>query len=342
MARIAVVGAGAWGTALAAHCARLEHEVVLWAFEREVAEEITSRHSNTPFLAGVALPETVRASHDVATVVGGAEVVILVPPSSHLRAVSASVAPHVARDAVVVVATKGIEERSLQLMSQVLAESMPGLDAERLAFLSGPTFAREVARGLPTDVVVASTGMVAARKVQELVHAVTMRVYTSADPIGVQVGGAIKNVLDVATGACDGLQFGSNARAALITRGLAEITRLGVALGADPLTFLGMAGVGDLVLTCTGDLSRNRQLGLRVAEGIDPAAYLASQRAVAEGFSTAAAGHGLAERLGVDMPITEQVYHVLHRGRPLLEAARALLERGHKEELHGIRERPGG
>ncbi len=311
----------------------------MWAFEPEVADEIATRHTNASFLPDITLPETSRASHDVAAVVAGAEAVILVPPSSHLRAVSTAVAPHVAGGAVVVVATKGIEEGSLQLMSQVLAETMPTLAAERLAFLSGPTFAREVARGLPTDIVVASAGMVAARTVQELVHAPALRVYSSADPIGVQVGGAIKNVLAIATGACDGLRFGTNARAALITRGLAEITRLGVALGADPLTFLGMAGVGDLVLTCTGDLSRNRTLGMRVAEGVDPATYLASQRAVAEGFSTAAAAYALSRTLGVEMPITEQVYHVLHRGRPLLEAARALLERGHKEELPGIRER---
>jgi len=341
MARFAIVGSGAWGTALAAHIARLEHEVVMWAFEREVAEEITQRHSNTPFLSGITLPDTIRASHDAAAVVAGAEVVILVPPSSHMRAVSTAIAAALPRDAVVVVATKGMEEVSLQLMSQVLAQTMPRLEPERVAFLSGPTFAREVALGLPTDVVVASSGMVAARKVQELVHSVSMRVYSSADPIGVQVGGAIKNVLAIATGACDGLAFGTNARAALITRGLAEITRLGVALGADPLTFLGMAGVGDLVLTCTGDLSRNRTLGMRVAEGVDPATYLASQRAVAEGFSTAAAAYELSRTLGVEMPITEQVYLVLHRGRPLLEAGRALLERSRKEELHGIRETGG-
>jgi len=340
MARFAIVGSGAWGTALAAHLARLEHEVVMWAFEREVADEIAQRHTNSPFLPGIALPDSIRASHDAAAVVAGAEVVILVPPSGHLRAVSAAVAGAVSRDAVVVVATKGIEEGSLQLMSQVLAQSMPGVEPERLAFLSGPTFAREVACGLPTDVVVASSGMVAARKVQMLVHSVSLRVYSSADPIGVQVGGAIKNVMAIATGACDGLDFGTNARAALITRGLAEITRLGVALGADPLTFLGMAGVGDLVLTCTGDLSRNRTLGMRIAEGVDPTTYLASQRAVAEGFSTSAAAYELSRTLGVEMPITEQVYLVLHRGRPLLEAGRALLERAHKEELHGIRE-PG-
>jgi glycerol-3-phosphate dehydrogenase (NAD(P)+) len=164
-----------------------------------------------------------------------------------------------------------------------------------------------------------------------------LRVYTSADPIGVQVGGAVKNVLAIATGACDALHFGTNARAALITRGLAEITRLGVALGADPLTFLGLAGVGDLVLTCTGDLSRNRTLGTRIAEGADAGAYLASQRSVAEGFSTSAATADLAHRLGVEMPITEQVYHVLHHGRSLLDAVRQLLERSSTDELVGIR-----
>jgi glycerol-3-phosphate dehydrogenase (NAD(P)+) len=337
MAHFAVVGSGAWGTALAAHLARLKHEVVMWSFEREVAQEITARHTNSTFLPGVALPDTIRASHDAADIVRGADVVILVPPSSHLRAVSKAVAGAMPHEAVVVVATKGIEENTLQLMSEVLGETMRDVAPERLAFLSGPTFAKEVASGLPTDVAVASAGMTAARKVQELVHSVAMRVYTSGDPIGVQVGGAVKNVMAVATGACDGFGMGNNARAALITRGLAEITRLGVALGANPLTFLGMAGVGDLVLTCSGDLSRNRQLGLQVAKGVDPAAYLKAQRAVAEGFSTSAAAYELSRKLGVEMPITEQVYHVLHRGRPLLEAARALVERGSKEELVGIR-----
>jgi len=337
MARFAVVGSGAWGTALAAYLARLEHEVVMWAFEPEVAGEIDGSHTNSTFLPGIALPDTIRASHEVAAVVDGAEVVILVPPSTHLRRVSGAVARAVPLDAVVVVATKGIEEGSLQLMSEVLAETMPGLEPERLAFLSGPTFAREVALGLPTDVAVASAGCVAANKVQALVHSIAMRVYTSDDPIGVQVGGAVKNVMAIATGACDGLGFGTNARAALITRGLAEIARLGMALGANALTFMGMAGVGDLVLTCTGDLSRNRQLGMRIAEGVDPAEYLARQRAVAEGFSTSHAAYELSRRLGVEMPITEQVYHVLHRGRPLLEGARALLERAYKHELHGIR-----
>ena len=332
MAKFAVVGAGAWGTALAAHAARLGHVVTLWALEPEVAEEITTRHTNSVYLPDLPLPENLRASPDVAAVVAGAEVVILVPPSSHLRSVAAKVAPALGAKTLVVVATKGIEEGSLKLMSQVLAETVPGL-GDRLVFLSGPSFAKEVARGLPTNVVVASEGITAARAIQPLLHAPQFRTYASADPVGVQVGGAIKNVLAVATGACDGLAFGDNARAAVITRGLAEMTRLGVALGANPLTFLGLSGVGDLVLTCAGDLSRNRTLGKQLAAGIDPKAYLASKRSVAEGFSTSAAAYALAQKLGVEMPITENVYEVLHRGRPLREAVKTLLERAFKDEL---------
>lgn len=335
MANFAVVGSGAWGTALAAHAARLGHVTTLWALEAEVAEEITSRHLNSIYLPEIPLPPTLRASSDVAAAVDGADVVILVPPSSHLRSVAAKVAPMLGAETLVVVATKGIEEGSLKLMSEVLSETAPEL-VERLIFLSGPSFAKEVARGLPTDVVVASEGMTAARTVQAMIHAPNFRTYASGDPIGVQVGGAIKNVLAVATGACDGLGFGDNARAAVITRGLAEMTRLGVALGANPLTFLGLSGVGDLVLTCAGDLSRNRTLGKQLAAGVDPKEYLASKRSVAEGFSTSAAAHALATKLGVEMPITENVYEVLHRGRPLKDAVKTLLERTHKDELAGI------
>jgi glycerol-3-phosphate dehydrogenase (NAD(P)+) len=222
-------------------------------------------------------------------------------------------------------------------MSQVAAESLPGVTSERLAVLSGPSFAREVAAGLQADVVVASEGAVAARAIQPHLHHPMLRVYTGADPIGVELGGAIKNVIAIATGACDGLGLGANARAALITRGLAEITRLGVALGADPLTFLGLAGVGDLVLTCTGDLSRNRTLGLKLAEGVDAASYVASQPTVAEGYATTAAAYRLARKVGVEMPVTEQLYHVLYEGRRLEDAVRLLVGRTFKDELHGIR-----
>jgi glycerol-3-phosphate dehydrogenase (NAD(P)+) len=310
----------------------------MWALEPEVVEEINSRQSNSIYLPDVEIPEGIRASSDPAEAVHGAEFVILVPPSKHLRAVSLQVADAIPRDTVVVIASKGIEERSLQLMSEVLAETMPAIDSKQLVFLSGPSFAREVATGMPTDVAAASEEMIAAREVQRVLHSPLFRVYTSADPIGVQVGGAVKNVMAVATGSCDGLGFGTNARASLITRGLAEITRLGLALGADPLTFLGLAGVGDLVLTCTGDLSRNRTLGLKVAEGLDPREYLANRRSVAEGFFTSAASRELSQKLGVDMPITEQVFQVLHKGRPLREAVLLLLTRESKDELTGIRD----
>jgi glycerol-3-phosphate dehydrogenase (NAD(P)+) len=336
MATFAVVGSGAWGTALSMHTARLGHRVRMWALEPEVAREITTAHTNSTYLSEVTLPETITASSETDAVVAGVDVVILVPPSQHLRAVSTSVARALGREAFVVVATKGIEERTLKLMSEVLAETMPALSPERLAFLSGPSFAREVASGLPTDVVVASWEMVAARKLQPLLHAPMLRTYSSADAVGVQVGGAVKNVLAIATGASDGLGFGNNARAALTTRGLAEMTRLGVALGANPLTFLGLAGVGDLFLTCSGDLSRNRTLGKQLAAGVDPQAYLKSQRSVAEGFSTSAAAFALAQKVGVDMPITENVYHVLHQRRPLSDAVRILLERSYRDELDGI------
>ena len=338
MGEVAVVGSGAWGTALACHAANLGHSVRMWALEPEVAEEINNDHINSIYLEGQELPESIRASTDAAEAVSGAEMVMLVPPSKHLRSVSKLVADAVPETAVVAVASKGIEEGTLQLMSAVLAETMPGIEAERLAFLSGPSFAKEVARSMPTDVAVGSEKMVAAGRVQSLLHSPRFRVYTSADPNGVQVGGAIKNVMAVATGVCDGLGFGTNARASLITRGLAEITRLGLALGADPLTFLGLAGVGDLVLTCTGDLSRNRTLGKKVAEGIDPQEYLSGRRTVAEGFFTSAAAWELSRRLEVDMPITDHVFHVLHRGRPLSEAVELLLTRESKEELTGIRD----
>jgi glycerol-3-phosphate dehydrogenase (NAD(P)+) len=337
MARIAVVGFGAWGTAISAHAARLGHEVVAWAREADVVEDVNARHRNTPFLPDVPLPETIRAEADPVAAVRSGEIVVLVPPSKYLRAVASAMAPGIAKDALIVVASKGIEEHSLELLSQVLVEALPGVGRERVVFLSGPSFAKEVASGLPTDLVAASTSPAATARVQALLHTPMFRVYTSADPIGVQIGGAVKNVIAIAAGACDGLGLGMNARAALIARGLAEITRLGVALGGDPLTFLGMAGVGDLILTCTGALSRNRELGMKVAEGVDPEAYLASKRSVAEGYWTSAATWELAKKRGVDMPITEQVYHVLHEGRPLLDALRLLVTRDFKEELLGIR-----
>lgn len=337
---IAVVGAGAWGTALAAHAARLGHAVRLWAREPEVARDINEHRENRLLLESVSLPGKIRASTDPAEVLTGADIVLLVPPSSFLRYVVTAVARHIPERARIVVATKGIESDTLALMIDVVAEALRGLhpaDKRELSVLSGPSFAREVASGLPTDVVVASESDAAGSELQAALHSTMFRVYTSRDPVGVEIGGAMKNVLAIASGACEGLGLGTNARAALVTRGLSEMARLGVAMGGDPLTFMGLSGIGDLLLTTTGTLSRNRALGLKVAEGVDAAAYLASQRSVAEGFLTAKAAWQLAQRHRVDLPITEQVYYVLHEGRPLLEAMKQLLLRPGKEELWGIR-----
>jgi glycerol-3-phosphate dehydrogenase (NAD(P)+) len=334
--KIAVVGAGAWGTALAAHAARIDHEVMIWAREPDVVRDINERAENRLFLEGVALPKSLRASSAPAEVLAGAEIVILVPPSAFLGNVAGLMAEHVSKTARIVIASKGIDERTLGLMTDVTARAMPAHDAASMCALSGPSFAREVASGLPTDVVVASKSAEAVADVAEALHTPMFRVYTSRDPIGVEVGGAMKNVLAIAAGACDGLGLGLNARAALITRGLSEMARLGVALGGEPLTFMGLSGVGDLILTSTGALSRNRSLGMKVAEGVQAGKYLAGQRTVAEGYLTARAAWRLAQKLGVDVPITEQVYHVLHEDRPLLEAMKMLLTRPQKNELWGL------
>lgn len=339
---IAVIGGGAWGTALAAHAARLDHRVTLWAREPDVVTDVTDRHENRLFLEGVALPKTLRATGDAKEALADAEIVLLVPPSAFLRRVTESIAADVPKTARVVIATKGIEADSQKLMLDVVAESLfsgSGLSdvaPASLVVLSGPSFAREVGSGLPTDVVVASKDEHAAMDVQGAFHTPFFRVYTSTDPIGVEVGGAMKNVLAVAAGACEGLGLGTNARAALITRGLSEMARLGVALGGDPLTFMGLSGVGDLILTATGALSRNRALGAKIAEGVDAAKYVASQRTVAEGYLTAKAAWQVAQRVGVDVPITEQVYRVLHEGRPLLDAMKQLMTRTSKSELWGF------
>jgi glycerol-3-phosphate dehydrogenase (NAD(P)+) len=336
MARVAVIGAGAWGTALSIHTARLKHDVVLWSRDPEVLESVAKEHENTLFLKGFRFPDNLRATGDLKEAVRGAELVILVPPSKFLRPTASSLAGALDPNALVVVASKGIEESTLKLMSEVMVEALPEVSQDRLAFLSGPNFAREIAAGLPADAVIASKEMKAALRVQPLLHSPLYRVYASGDPVGVEIGGSLKNVIAIAAGACDALELGNNARAAIITRGLAEMTRFGVALGADPLTFLGLAGMGDLVLTCTGDLSRNRTLGMEVAKGTDPDVYLASRRTVAEGYFTARAAYDLAQKLGIDAPIIEQVHFVLHRKRPLMEALRALMTREMKDELRGI------
>jgi glycerol-3-phosphate dehydrogenase (NAD(P)+) len=326
---IAVLGAGSWGTTLAALLAAKGESVRLWAYEPEVVEAVNRDHENGWFLPGVTLPASLTATADPVETVRGARVVLSASPSHAVRAVAARVASAVAPGALVVSATKGIETDTLALMSQVYQDTVPG---SRFVVLSGPSFALEVAQGQPTAVVAAAHEPAAAVEVQRLFATPAFRVYSGADVIGVELAGALKNVIAIAAGILEGLGLGHNPRAALITRGLAEITRLGVAMGADPLTFAGLAGMGDLVLTTTGSLSRNRALGVAIGQGDTLERYRAAHRTVAEGANTSRAGAALGRRHGVELPIIGKVCEVLFEGKPAREAVPELMERELKAE----------
>lgn len=337
---VAVVGAGAWGTALA-HClARKGVAVRLWAYEAEVARSIAERRENALYLPGHRLHEGIEPSSDLEAVVAGAPVVVSVSPSQVVRPVMARAAARVAADAWIVSASKGIENGTLRLMHEVLREALPAHDEARIAALSGPSFAAEVAAGVPTAVSLACRDPEGAAALQALFSGPTFRVYTLDDVAGVEVAGALKNVVALAAGISDGLGFGHNSRAALITRGLAEISRLGTALGAQPLTFLGLAGLGDLVLTCTGDLSRNRTVGLRLGRGETLREILASMTAVAEGVKTCEAAVALAERLGVEVPLASEVWKVLHEEKDPRRAVEDLMGRPSKREFWDLEAGP--
>lgn len=330
MTQIAVLGAGSWGTTLADLLARKGGgEVRLWAFEPEVVEAVNREHQNPAYLPGVALTPALRAFADPCEAVDGAAVVVSAPPSHVMRQVLGRVQAAVRPGALVVSAAKGIETDSLALMSAVVAECLPEV---RFAALSGPSFALEVARGQPTAVVAAARDEAAARDAQRVFATPSFRVYSNQDVVGVELAGALKNVIAIAAGILEGLGLGHNPRAALITRGLAEITRLGVAMGADPLTFAGLAGMGDLVLTATGGLSRNRGLGNALARGETFESYRAAHRSVAEGANSSRAGAALAKRVGVEMPITQQVCDVLFGGKPPRDAVPELMTRELKSE----------
>ena len=332
MSDIAVLGAGSWGTVLADLLVRRGHDVSLWAYEPEVAEAITREHENPVYLPRVQLAPGLRASTDAAAVVRGAPVICVVVPSHAWRAVLGSVAREVRADARVVCATKGIETDTLKLMGQVAADILPGAP---FVALSGPSFAEEVQARQPTAVVAASADAAAASETQQLFSTPSFRVYSSDDVTGVLLGGSLKNTIAIAAGMIDGLGLGSNPRAALLTRGLAEIARLGHALGAQTETFAGLAGMGDLILTCTGALSRNRQLGIALATGTTLAQFQATHRVVIEGVNTALAASRLAARHGVDMPITRQVSAILFEGASPREAIQTLMERTLKPERWG-------
>jgi len=327
---IGVLGAGSWGTALADLLTRRGHEVTIWAREPEVVAAINDRHENSLFLDGVVLHQTLVAVGDPEGAVAGADMVVSAAPSHAVRTVIRQARPAIGPEAVVVSVSKGLEPESLARMSEVIADELPV--GQAVAALSGPTFAREVAERQPTALVAASRAQGAAETVQSVFNAPTFRVYTAADVIGAELGGALKNVIAIAAGILEGLGLGYNPRAALITRGLAEIARLGGAMGADPLTFAGLAGIGDLVLTATGGLSRNRSLGVEIGHGRSLEEVLAERRTVAEGVGTARAAVTLGQRHGVELPIAEQVAAILFEGKRASQAIQELMERVPKPE----------
>jgi glycerol-3-phosphate dehydrogenase (NAD(P)+) len=329
MTLVAVLGAGSWGTTLANLLAAKGETVRIWAYESEVVEGINRQHENTLFLPGIALHPGLRAYGDPTEVVAEAPVVVSAAPSHAVRSVISGLKGNIKRDTLVVSATKGIETDSLALMSAVFDECLPDV---RFAVLSGPSFALEVCQGQPTLVVAAARTEKTAQAAQSIFATPTFRVYSHDDVTGVELAGALKNVIAIAAGILEGLGLGHNPRAALITRGLAEITRLGVALGASPLTFAGLAGMGDLILTATGDLSRNRALGVALAQGQSFEEYRASHRSVAEGANTSKAGAALGARMGVELPIIQKVGEVLFSGKPAREGIGELMTRELKSE----------
>jgi len=327
----AVLGAGSWGTALAIHLARAGVPASLWARRPGAAAAIGAARENAAYLPGCRLPEGVMVSGDLAAALAGRDLVIFAGPAQATRVLFAAAAPHLAAGADLVLASKGLEQESGLRLSEVLAAEIPA-HAAGAVVLSGPSFAAEVVRGDPTAVVVASRDAAAGRRVQAALSHRNLRLYTNADIVGVELCGALKNVVAIATGIVEGLGLGTNTRAALITRGLAEITRLGVALGGQPSTFSGLAGTGDLVLTCTGGLSRNRALGIDIGRGRALDDVLAGMSMVAEGVPTTRAAVTLAGRLGIEMPIAAKVEQVLFGGRAPRDAVNDLLARPLKEE----------
>ncbi|MGC1617831.1 MAG: NAD(P)H-dependent glycerol-3-phosphate dehydrogenase [Candidatus Acidiferrum sp.] len=334
MRRIAVLGGGSWGTALTIVLSRAHkaHEISWWVRDAALAESIHGERENKLYLPGHKIPETVRVSHDAAAVLEDAGVVIGAIPAAHARNVYVHILPHLLPGASIVSASKGLEPSSHARVSEVISQIVTPKFAHRIAVLSGPSFAAEVAAGQPTAVVLASRDVALANELQEDFAAPNFRLYTNEDVLGVELAGAMKNVIAIAAGACQGLGLGSNPLAALITRGLAEMTRLATTLGARQETLSGLAGLGDLVLTCTGWLSRNRRVGIELGQGRSLPAILAEMKMVAEGVGTAGALLALAGESDVELPITEQVEAILHQGRSPREAIRSIMERPLKRE----------
>ena len=329
---LAIIGGGSWGTALSIVLAPRFTTLRLWVYEADLAERLRATRENDVYLPGLRVPDHVEIVTDLAAALDHAEIVLCVIPSRHGRALYTRMLPHLNPSMIFASATKGLEDKTLLRMSEVLAEVARPRFAPKVAVLSGPTFAREVARGEPTALVVASTDSGTASCVQAAFSGPTFRLYTNADVIGVEIGGALKNVIAIAAGVVTGLGLGSNTMAALITRGLAEITRLAVVMGGQPKTLAGLAGLGDLVLTCEGELSRNRRVGAELARGRTLADITASTPMIAEGVESCAAAVALGAKFGVDLPIIQQMHAVLHHSKDPREAIRDLMERSLKGE----------
>lgn len=332
-ARVAVVGAGSWGTAVAALAAR-NAPTVVWARRPELADEVRTRHTNSAYLPGFDLPLSLEATADLQAAVAEASLVVMAVPSHGFRDILVSMSPHLPASVPVVSLTKGVEQGTLMRMTEVVGEVAPG---HTTGVLTGPNLAKEVLAGHPAAAVVAMTDHDITAEVQRIFSTEAFRVYTNPDVIGCEVAGALKNVMAIASGMADGMGFGDNTRATLITRGLAELTRLGVALGGEPLTFSGLAGMGDLVATCISRQSRNRGVGEQLGRGRPLTEIVAEMRMVAEGVKTSRAVVELAARHGVEMPIAEQVVAVLYEAKPAAEVIPALMRRQARSELHGIR-----
>jgi len=333
ISKVGVIGAGSWGTALANLLAEKGIDVHLWVREEEVFNQIKNEHINGVFLPDRVLDPRLKPVKSFEEALAGKQLVLMVVPSHVFREVLINLKPHLREGMSLITATKGIENDTLMIMSQVAADILNEHYMSDFACLDGPSFAREVSQKLPTAVTIACSDLDHAERLQRLFNTQFFRVYVSQDVIGIQLGGALKNVIAIAAGAADGMEFGHNARAALITRGLAEITRLGVAMGANPHTFAGLAGMGDLVLTCTGDLSRNRTVGFKIGKGMSLEDITGSMNMVAEGVRTTRSTYELAKKMGVDMPITRQVYQTLYEGKNPKDAVKALMGRELKAEL---------
>lgn len=331
--KIGVISAGSWGTAIASLLAEKGYGVTLWARETEIAVDINNEHENKMFLPGIKLHTGIEATNDLPMAITGKDMIVLSTPAQYLRDSLKKIAPLISPNTFVVIASKGIENKTLKMMYQVAEKILPPSMHRNIFVLSGPTFARELAMKMPTCAVVASYNSDNINLVQQYFNTKYMRIYRSTDVIGVELGGALKNIFAITIGILEGMGLGKNTQAALITRSIAEITRLVIAMGGNPLTISGLSGIGDLVLTCTGDLSRNRQVGIRLGKGEKIEDIMKSMLMVAEGVTTTASAYDLSKKVGVEMPITETLYKVLYEKADIISSFQALMTRSLKDEL---------